>query len=143
MSAKLSVIAGTLLLATAACAANRAPGDAAEDARLALDGRQTIHVENGMPETLRVSALVGGSETALGRVPADGEVTLALRVPVAGKLRLVARPSTAISNGAHVSEPIDIMPGQRVTWQLRFSPGSSGVPRMSSFHVTPCGTAGC
>ena len=140
MSEKLCALVGTVLL-LAACAANRAPDAAGMEPS---EGQRTIHVENGMPETLRVSALVAGAETSLGRVPADGEATLELRIPTAGTMRLVARPSTAIRNRAHVSEPISIMPGQRVTWQLRFSPGVSGVPQMSTFLVVPCGeSAGC
>ena len=133
-------VVGAALLALAACAANSAPAAHEPD----LPEGQTIHIENGMPQTMRVSALVRGSETALGRVPADGDATLELRVPVNGTLRLVARPSTGITNRAHVSEPIDIMPGQRITWQLRFSPAGTGVPQMSTFSVVPCGeSAGC
>ena len=141
MSSKLVVAMGLALLSAVACAGNQALAD---PEALGPDAPQTIHVENGMPATLRVFALVAGSETVLGRVPADGEATLALRVPVSGKLRLVARPSSATSTRSHVSEPIDIMPGQRVTWQLRFSPGGSAVPQMSTFSVMPCGESiGC
>ena len=141
MQAKLSAAVGVVLLGIGACAGNRAPAASADPA---VDAPQTIHVENGMPATLRVFSLVAGSETMMGRVPADGEATLELRVPVTGKLRLVARPSTAITTRAHVSEPIEIMAGQRVTWQLRFSPGASGVPQMSTFSVVPCGeSVGC
>ena len=139
MSAKLYVAVGTAMLA-ASCAANGVPATSGMDAP---DGRRTIHVENGMPASLRVFALVGGSETSLGRVPADGEATLALPLPVTGELRLVARPSTAVTDRAHVSEPIEILAGQRVTWQLRFSPGGSSVPQMSTFLVLPCASPGC
>jgi hypothetical protein len=137
MSSKPSALFAAVLLMTG-CAAN---GSLAVEETPAPEARQTIHVENGMPETLRVFALVGGAETSLGRVPADGEATLPLRIPTAGRMRLVARPSTNLTNRSHVSEPIEITPGQRVTWQLRFSPGGSSVPQMSTFLVVPCGEA--
>ena len=141
MSARLLTVMGMVLLVAPACTGNRAPAAPAPDPSAE---QRTIHVENGTPATLRVSALVGGSETVLGRVPADGEATLPLSIPAGSGLRLVARPSAALTNRAHVSEPIDIMPGQRVTWQLMFSPGVSGVPQMSTFHVAPCGESpGC
>ena len=141
MSARLLTVMSVVLLVAPACAGNQAPGATALDPS---DATQSIHVENGMPTTLRVSALVRGSETLLGRVPADGEATLDLPIPVIGEMRLVARPSTAMTNRAHVSDPIEIMPGQRVTWQLRFSPGVSGVPQMSTFHFASCGESpGC
>lgn len=141
MSSRIPVaLALVATLSAASCAANRAPEDSFADD---TDQRQAIHVENGMPETLRVLALDHGSETMLGRVPAAGEATLRLKAPVTGTLRLVARPSGGRSDRRHVSEPIEIHPGQRITWRLRFSPGVTGVPQLSTFHVVACGESTC
>ena len=133
MSVRAAAAITLLLTSALACAGNADPASAPEDQPEEL---QVIRVENEMPVTLRVLSLEGGGETMLGRVPAAGEATLHLRAPVSGAIRLVARPSAGRSARRHVSEPIQISPGQRITWKLRFSPGVSDVPNLSSFGVS-------
>jgi hypothetical protein len=135
------ILAGLGLIALAACAGNGSSSLAPMGND--LDRGQPIRVENAMAVSLRVYSLEEGSETMLGRVPASGDVTLRLHTPVNGNLQLIARPSAGLSQRQHVSEPIQIMPGQQVTWKLRFSPGVGGVPQLSSFHVAPCLDVGC
>jgi hypothetical protein len=103
-----------------------------------------ITVENDAPVNLRVYALEAGGETMLGRVGAVSEAVMRVRSPHSGSLRLIAKPSTDIGGRQHVSEPIQIVRGQRITWQLRYSPGVSDVPHLSTFHVVACaGGSGC
>ena len=126
-----------LALATGACAGNPQPGEPVVG-RTGITYTE-IHVENETPNTLRVFALAGSAETPIGRV--DALSTEVLRIPgyIAPVIRLVARPAVNLSpSRAHVSEPVSIFPGHRITWELRASPGISDVPRMSIIKVAAC-----
>lgn len=123
-----------LILVAASCAALD-PATQAGSASVGMDEGVTIRVENSMPSNLRIYVLDRGGVTSLGRVPASGEAVLRTRTRTNGAIRLIARPSAGTSRVEHVSDPIQILPGQAVTWQLRFSPGVSGVPQMSTFKV--------
>lgn len=107
-------------------------------------GGVEVRVENGMPVNLRVLALYGGSETPLGRV--DALAGRSLRLPYGtGTIRLVARPAAGFMTAArrHVSEPVVVVPGQRITWQLRASPGTSDLPKLSTIRVFACEPPAC
>jgi hypothetical protein len=98
-----------------------------------------VAVNNGTPMTLRVFALVDGGEVSLGRVDALSIEDVRVPSGMGGTLRLVARPAAFTSpDRRHVSEPVSIMPGQKITWELRPSPGISDVPRMSMIRVRAC-----
>ena len=125
-----------LALATGACAGNAEPGGPQVGVRQEFT---EIRVHNDTPHTLRVFAMAGSAETPIGRV--DALTHEVLRVPgyIAPVIRLVARPAVNISpERAHVSEPVSIFPGQRITWELRASPGISDLPRMSIIKVAAC-----
>ena len=139
MTLRFPIAIASLLLVAASCATAALP------ARSELDHAwQEVHVENSMPVSFRVVSVEDGNESLLGRVPAAGAATFRLRSPTVARLQLIARPAAGLSNRQHVSEPIQIMPGQRVTWLLRYSPGTGGLPQMSTFRVVGCGSgSGC
>jgi hypothetical protein len=125
-----------LALTASACAGNSSP----EGPEVGTQERYTeIRVQNTTPNTLRVFALAGNAETPIGRVDAMSQEVLRLPGYVAPVIRLVARPAVNLrSERAHVSEPVSIFPGQRITWELRASPGISDVPRMSIIKIAAC-----
>jgi hypothetical protein len=98
-----------------------------------------LEVVNSTTSTLRVLALDRGDETPLGRVDPLSSRTLRVPGTLTGLIRLVARPGVSIMpDRRHVSEPIVLQQGQRVTWELRGSPGTTDVPRVSTFRVVTC-----
>jgi hypothetical protein len=102
----------------------------------------TIEVENGMPNAMRVLALVEGTETPIGRVDALSSRVLRVPMSLAGAIRLVARPAVSMDDRRHVSEPVMLERDRRLIWQLRASPGVSDVPRVSTFQIIGC-SGGC
>lgn len=132
---------GALLLASAGCAAAAGPSVGPEGG--GSEGVE-IRIENRTPLPLRVLALYGGSETPLGRVAPLAASSV--RLPHGtGTFRLVARPSVraSVTPRHHVSEPIQVLAGQRVTWQLQASPGVADVPHLSIVRVLACRRGGC
>jgi hypothetical protein len=119
-----SRFAALALILVAASCATLDPATQAGSASVGMDEGVTIRVENSMPSNLRIYVLDRG-----------GVTSLRTRTRTNGAIRLIARPSAGTSRVEHVSDPIQILPGQAVTWQLRFSPGVSGVPQMSTFKV--------
>jgi len=124
------------------CAGNRGPSafDPSE-----LTGFTEIEVDNGTPNSIRLYALQGGAEFFLGRV--DPLTATSVNVPQveSSTIRLAARPSVStLIDQQHVSEPIMLVPGQRITWKLHASPGVAHLPRISTVHVSACSdTRGC
>ncbi len=98
-----------------------------------------VQVENNTPSPLRVFLLDRGGETLLGRVDPVSERTLRIAALASPTVQFVARPSVDLfPDRAHRSEFVSLMPGQRITWQLRASPGASDLPRFSTIRVLPC-----
>jgi hypothetical protein len=134
---KLARVFLVAAFALAGCATN-GTGVAGAPLPSIADGLE-LRVENGTSQALRVFALENGNETPLGRVDALG--TRSLRLPhfPTGAIQLVVRPSVVSeAHRRHISEPIHLERGQRLTWQLRASPGISDVPRLSTVRVFAC-----
>ena len=126
-----------LLLATGACAGNPEAGEPVVGGN-GFDYTEIV-VENDTPNTLRLFMLAGNAEAPIGRVDALSHEVVRIPGYIAPVIRLVARPSVNLDpQRAHVSEPVSIFPGQRITWELRASPGISDVPRMSFIKITAC-----
>lgn len=130
-----TLIAAMVALASGSCAAHTAPGPQAG----VDDGWYEITVENQTGNSLRVSILDGTAETPIGRVGAMTERKLRLPGYVPPIIQLVARPAVGLfPERAHISEPVAVGPGQRITWELRASPGMRDVPRLSTVKVFAC-----
>lgn len=130
-----ALLALLLLLASCASAGNRGPVVGSDE-----EAGPVVMVENGSPISLRVSAVVGGSEVVLGRV--GGLQTRRFRLPrgTNGAMRLVARTGQAADGeAAHYSSPFSLSRGQYMSWRLSSSPGSADVPRVSSIAIFACG----
>jgi hypothetical protein len=103
-----------------------------------------VQVRNETTSTLRIFVESGGDEMPMGRVEALGERAIRIPYGMGGTIRLVARPGVGMPTEArHRSEPIQVMRGQRIEWQLRLSPGVSDVPRISTVRVFACGSQRC
>ena len=102
-----------------------------------------LTVQNETTRSLRVYVLAGGFETLLGRVDPLSDSSVRLWDASTGTVSLVAR-ATTITEGepGHVSEPVEVQKGHRLTWVLRASPGSTG-PRISYVRVFRCDEEGC
>ncbi|MQA90108.1 MAG: hypothetical protein GEU90_07725 [Gemmatimonas sp.] len=125
-----------LLLAGVAACAQNGPATAGPERWM---GATEIDVDNATPNSIRVYALDAGAETFLGRVDPVSEQALHLPLGRSATIRLVAKPSVDLGRGnQHVSEPILITEGQRVTWRLHASPGTSDLPRLSTVRVFAC-----
>jgi hypothetical protein len=123
-----------LVLASGACAGNPGVGEPV----VGFDYTEIV-VENGTPNNLRLFMLAGSAETPIGRVDALSHRVVRIPGYIAPVIRLVARPSVDLGpERAHISEPVSIFPGQRITWELQASPGISDVPRMSFIKITAC-----
>lgn len=127
----------SLALFGAGCAAGQG-GTGLQVGSVRPDGMQ-IRVENETGVNLRIFALFDGHETPLGRVSAMDERTVRLPFQLASMVQLVARPSALnLPDRRHISEPVSLIQGSRVTWVLRASPGTSDVPRLSTLRVFAC-----
>jgi hypothetical protein len=131
-----AAVLALMITAGFGCAGNTGPS--ALDP-IDLTGFTEIDVDNGTPSSIRVYALEAGGETFLGRVAPLTETSVRIAQVESAMIRLVAKPSVITRVGEqHVSEPILITPGQRVTWRLHASPGVAHLPRISTVHVLAC-----
>lgn len=135
-SMRLTFFAAALTVLTG-CAGNEMAGPAiGEMGRIGGEGI-AVEIQNETPSSVRVFALAHGGEISLGRVSALGTRTVRLPYTL-GQFRLAVRPSTEASPGQqHVSEPIEVVRGQRLTWELRASP-SALLPQLSTVRVFSC-----
>lgn len=133
-------VGAVLIAASAACAGSQGPATGPSPA---VGTGTLIEVRNGSTSNLRVSAMYGGGEVSLGRVSALGTSQVRLPEGAANSFRLVASPAAGRpGDRRHVSEPIQVFPGQRVSWDLRLSPGVTDV-RMSTVRVVACSGERC
>ncbi|MEX2572600.1 MAG: hypothetical protein WD737_14965 [Gemmatimonadota bacterium] len=103
-----------------------------------------IEIDNRTTSSLRIYALYAGQETRLGRVGALSAETVRIPQGAASTIRLVARPSAGVkTQRRHMSEPVEVFPGHRITWELKASPGVSDVPRFSTVRVFACTDPAC
>ncbi len=139
--ARFLAVAGLALFA--GCAGNEGPaGLQVGEMSMSEPGIQLV-IENSTPSSVRAYALAHGDEITLGRVTALGSKTVRLPESI-GTFRLMVRPSALDAPGRqHVSEMIQVLPGQQVTWELQPSPGTSQLPRMSVVQVFACQSADC
>lgn len=135
-----TMIVALVALSAGACAAN----PSSEFATRADPDAMAILVQNETPHSLRVSMIDPSGERLLGRVEALSERTFNLPPHMSEVVQLVARPPVGIfPDRAHVSEPITLIPGHLVTWELRPSPMATDVPRMSIVRIYACSAGGC
>jgi hypothetical protein len=141
MTQKGLIAAIVLLLGATGCAQTEGPATLEPERWI---DRTPVQVDNGTPNSIRVYALEAGGETFLGRVDPLTQSELRLPQGRTTTIRLVAKPSVDMGMGArHVSEPILIADGQRVTWRLHASPGVADLPRISTISVFACASASC
>ncbi|MQA89188.1 MAG: hypothetical protein GEU90_02975 [Gemmatimonas sp.] len=142
-SRRLALIALTVLGSTGCAAQGVANEPRVGPMSDSADQGVEVLVRNGTSRNLRVYAVEGGEETLLGRVNAMADASVWLRNPMAGTIRLAAASSSSVrTSERHVSEPVQVLPGHQIYWELRTSPGSTG-PRFSTVRVRPCPDAGC
>lgn len=141
MESSTTLLATIGIVLIAGCAGNDGPVGLQVGETPSSEPGIRVIIENATPSSVRAFALVGGSEISLGRVTALGSRTV--RLPQsAGSFQLLVRPSAINAPGRyHASEMIQAVPGQRVTWQLQPSPGTSMLPRVSVVHVLACESA--
>jgi len=138
-----SVPVALALLAAIGCTSARANGPIVGSGGPGADDGVPVMVENGTSRTLRIYVLEAGDELLLGRVDALSNEEMRIRTSSAAMVQLVARPSASASDAARiVSEPVQLLRGHRITWQLRESPGAAG-PRASTIRIFRCGEQGC
>jgi hypothetical protein len=135
VSTRLAVV-GLFLMASSGCSAHATPESGPMAPRTA---GAPVLVENQSATTVRISAMFGNNEIALGRGGAMEQRTFRMPEGMGGTVRLLARPAAqrAMSQ-PHVSEPFEINRDARISWELRMSPGTSDLPRMSTIRVFSC-----
>jgi hypothetical protein len=140
MSTSGKLLGALLVIASAGCAGNQGPATNYVPGNAEVE----ILVENQTATSLRILAMHGGGEMSLGRVGALERTRVRIPAGAGNAVRLIARPTVDLRDGRqHISEPVQLIAGQRITWELRMSPGTSGVPRMSTIRVLACAGGQC
>lgn len=107
-----------------------------------VDGGIQVMVQNETSRSLRVYVREGGFDMLLGRVDPLSQESVQLQHASSGLISLVARANELDEDRGHVSEPVEVLRGYRITWVLRASPGSTG-PRFSTVRMFRCEEEGC
>ncbi|MEX2583096.1 MAG: hypothetical protein WD766_07470 [Gemmatimonadota bacterium] len=138
------LLIGVCLVFVVGCVGNRnhEPGELDSGTAAVLEGGIEVMVQNETTRPLRVFVREGGYDTLLGRVDPLSDESVRLQNSTAGLISLVARSSHRDIGRAHVSEPVEVLKGYRITWVLRASPGSTG-PRFSTVRIFRCDDMNC